>query len=157
MKAFLDNALSPAGVLIHDVVFKMTVDLKTGFYIAKYMRVDSPTAIVNKRIFDVEKEDGSSNIIPFEYPVYMKKRLHGLLSASTRAASEEAISWVLARFKASYNKLYVFDKGKSSLKFKLDTAFPYSDKVVLPNKTRKYTGRKSYTHTHTRKVKRPKV
>lgn len=32
IKAFLDNALSADGVRIHDMIFKMTIDLKTGLY-----------------------------------------------------------------------------------------------------------------------------
>lgn len=152
IKSFLDNALSTHGVLIHNMIFKMSVDLKTGFYIANYLRVDDyPTAVVNKNIL----KDGSSNIIPFEYPEYMKKRLHGLLAATNRTpVHEDALSLVLAKHKASYKNFYIFDKGKSRLKFKMETAFPYPDKLMFPNKTRKYIPMRHYKQIQTRKVKK---
>ena len=151
MKSFIDNALSSTGVLIHDMIFKMTIDLKTGFYIAKYLQVgDHPTATVNKRIYNSDND--THTIIPFEYPEYMKKRLHGLLATTKSSVEEDALSRVLAKHRASFKKVYIFDKGVSKLKFKMETAFPYPDKLLLPGKTRKHKNMKSYKHTQTRKA-----
>lgn len=147
MKTFLDNALSLSGVLINDMLFKITIDLKTGFYIAKQSNVSS-NENATKLLKVWNDAEPNHTVIPFEYPEYMKKRLHGLL-ASKIPIDEESLSNVLAKHKASYNKVYIFDKGKGHLKFKLEYAFPFPNRLHIRNKTRKQSMLRRHTHTKT--------
>ncbi len=153
IKTFLDNALSQSGVLIYDMLFKMTIDLKTGFYVAaKQECASNKNLIKSMKSMKVwsDSEEPNYTIIPFEYPEYMKKRLHGLL-ASKIPIDEESLSNVLAKHKASYNKVYIFDKGKGHLKFKLESAFPFPNKLHIRNKTRKQYVLRKHTHAKTLK------
>ena len=153
VKMFLDYALSPNGIQIHDMQLYMTIDLTTGFYYAKHKRIRNlrETETQNIKLWLPLDEDSEERpqheIIPFEYPVHMKKRLHGLLaSLSKRPALEEDFSRVLSSMKSSYNRVYMFDKGTSTMKFKMERAFPRPNRINLRNKTRKIG--KSYKHTH---------
>jgi hypothetical protein len=154
IKTFLDNALSPKGVLIHDMLFKMTIDLRTGFYIAKHAVVPyvGNNAIKNLKVWNSTSEDSKYNSIPFEYPEYMKKHLHGLL-ASKVPIDEESLSTILAKHKSSFNKVYIFDKGKSHIKFEMRNAFPFANRINVRNKTRKQPRVQKHTHSKTLKSK----
>lgn len=156
LKAFIDQALTPAGVKIHDMLLKFTVDLRTGFYVAKRIVLPSPNMeVVNIKVFKEPGdgvEDGDYDIIPFSYPSHMKKILHGLLvSAQKHPADEARLSNELARIKASYNRKYVFDKGKGHRFFEFENTFSAD---VLKNKTRRQTYPRNYKRSKT--MKRPR-
>lgn len=155
LKIFVDQALSPTGVKIHDMILKFTIDLRTGFYVAKYMALKTPnTEVTNIKVFK-ENDDGvdygNYDIVPFSYPTHMKKILHGLLS-QTMPADEVRLLSELARIKASYNRKYIFDKGTSCRIFELETSFTFHN---LKNKTRKQEYPKHYKRTKTMKRPRP--
>jgi hypothetical protein len=156
LKIFIDAALAPAGVKIHDMVLKFTIDLRTGFYTAKYIAFNaSNTEVLNIKIFK-ENEEGADyenyDIIPFSYPIHMKKVMHGFLSSQTTPIDEVRLSSELARIKSSYNRKYIFDKGKSYRIFELEKSFTLNN---LKNKTRKHEYPKNYKRTKTMKRPRP--
>jgi hypothetical protein len=151
IKTFLDNALSPAGVKIHDMIFRISVDKRTGFYIAHYDRiyVDVPKETSMLKIFTEAPEN---TIIPFEYPAYLKKRLHGVLASERKyPTSVEILSNNLSKHKASFRNKYIFDKHNSSRKFEYEKSFPHPNRLNIHNKTRKLS--KLHNHKHSKTVK----
>ena len=151
IKSFLESALSPAGVKIHDMVLKFTVDLRTGFYFAKYLVVPSENNItVNLKIYKEtnESELPEYDIVPFSYPAYMKKQLHGMLTAG-HPAGEDRLSKELARLQSSYRRKYIFDKGESRRVFEMEKSFPLH---TLKNKTRKMEFPRNYKRAKTMKL-----
>lgn len=153
VKQFLDTALSPAGVKIHDMVLKFTVDVRTGFYYAKH-RVIQFDSIVTSNITIYKETDESElsiyDVVPFSYPVNMKKQLHGIMS-STNPGGEDRLSKELARLQASYRRKYIFDKGNGYRVFEMEKSFPFHS---LKNKTRKTMIPTNYRRTKT--MKRPR-
>jgi hypothetical protein len=156
LKAFIDQALTPAGVKIHDMILKFSVDLRTGFYVAKHIVLPSPDMeVINIKVFKDPAEgvkDGDYDVVPFSYPMHMKKILHGLLSSGQKhPVDERRLSNELARIKASYNRKYVFDKGKAYRSFDFEHTFSF-DK--FKNKTRKQTYPRNYRRSKTMKCPR---
>jgi hypothetical protein len=150
VKAFLDTALSPGGVKIHDMNLKITVDVRTGFYFAKHRIIppgDSVTTNINVYRETDDSEMPTYDVVPFSYPANMKKQLHGLLS-STHPAGEGHLTRELARIQASYRRKYIFDKGQSYRTFEMENSFPFH---ALKNKTRKVTSPQNYRRAQTRK------
>jgi hypothetical protein len=151
---FLNNALSPCGVKVNEVIVNMTIDLRTGFYIAKYnkqLKLECEQTAI--KIYD--DNVSNYNIVPFHYPSYMKKRLHGLLASTYKNVSTEShLSRNLSKVKACFNKKYVFDKGKSKTKFELEKAFPRPDLYYNKPQTRKHKNVANYKSRKTYKAKR---
>jgi hypothetical protein len=157
LKIFVDQALSPAGVKVQDMLLKFTIDLRTGFYCAKYLVVpESNNEIANIKVFK-ETDEGVNyeeyDIVPFSYPTYLKKRIHRLLThAEKHPGDETSLSRELSRIKASYRRKYIFDKGKALRTFDLERSFQVHH---LRNQTRKKEYPKSYKRTKTMKRPRP--
>jgi hypothetical protein len=133
------------------MIFRISVDKRTGFYIAHYDRiyVDVPKETSMLKIFTEAPEN---TIIPFEYPAYLKKRLHGVLASERKyPTSVEILSNNLSKHKASFRNKYIFDKHNSSRKFEYEKSFPHPNRLNIHNKTRKLS--KLHNHKHSKTVK----
>lgn len=154
IKTFLDNALSPSGVKIHDMIFRISIDMRTGFYIAHSNRIKAEIPMETSPVNIFIEDAVEPVIVPFTYPSYMKKRLHGLLASKRKAPiSDHRFSDALTKHKASYNTKYIFDKRNSYRKFEFEKSFPHPNRLNIHNKTRKTSRRHNHKHSKTTKSK----
>lgn len=130
IKRFVDEALNPRGIYMHGTRYRFTIDLRTGFY-----RIDldiiskRPIPYVGNTVRIRNLEDDMNILIPFYYPVNVKKQLHGYLMRKPAVIEEELLT-TLNRFGASVQKYYQFDKGNPytyKMHYKMDTSFPRPD------------------------------
>lgn len=148
VKGFVDQALHPSGVYIHGTRYRFSIDLRTGFY-----RIDldivskSPIPYVGNTIRLRNLENETDMIIPFYYPINMKKQLHGFLMRK-RPMCEQELLMTMNRFGASVQKYYQFDKGNPLVynqHYRMDKTFPRPD--LSPHIRRRF-------RTFTRKIPR---
>lgn len=130
VKRFVDEALSPRGIYMHGTRYRFTIDLRTGFY-----RIDldivskRPIPYVGNTVRMRNLDDDSDILVPFYYPVNVKKQLHGYLMRKPPVIEEELLT-TLNRFGASVQKYYQFDKGNPltyKMHYKMETTFPRPD------------------------------
>lgn len=154
-KFIVNRALSPGGISIYGVVYKFTIDVRTGFYIAS-------SHLTNKQAYNTELTNviqlyrnsysdpyapEPEYTVPFSFPYNVKKDIHGFLrGAYKKAKSEEEFVIALNRIGSSFSKHYQFDISnpqKYKVNYKLETMFPRKE---LVSKQKRFT----------RKIKRDK-
>lgn len=154
-KIIVNSALSPGGISIHGVVYKFSIDVRTGFYIASshlpHKLLDNPelTNVIKlyKNSYSEPSTPEPEYIVPFSYPLKVKRDIHGFLRrASKKAKSEEELVIALNRIGTSFSKHYQFDIAnpqKYRAEYKLETMFPRNEFVKQKRFTRKVKRDKS--------------
>lgn len=120
----LNNALSPGGFSIGHTPYKFTIDTRTGFYVLDMPEIRRLDYTIRK--INVIGPDHSDKpvVVPFYYPLNIKKKLHASFSKNT---TEEALEGALNKIYGSYSKHYVLDKGIPVLKmpsYRMDLVLP---------------------------------
>lgn len=154
-KFIVNSALSPGGISINGVVYKFSIDVRTGFYIAssqiphKLMDNSELTNIIKlyRNSYSEPSTPEPEYVVPFSYPLKAKRDIHGFLrKASKKAKPEEELVIALNRIGSSFSKHYQFDMTnpqKYKAEYKLETMFPRNE----------FSKQKRFT----RKVKRDKT
>jgi hypothetical protein len=155
-KFIVNHALRPGGIRIYGVVYRFSIDVRTGFYVAsshltnnKYVDGLELTNVIKlyRNSYSEPYAPEPEYVVPFSYPYNVKKDIHGFLrGASKRAKSEEDFVITLNRIGSSFSKHYQFDMKnpqKYKVDYKLETMFPRNDLSTSKQKRR-----------FTRKVKR---
>lgn len=133
----LEAALSPDGIDIDGVIYTFTIDLRTGFYIAKNHAVprlsngrETGVLDVYRQVMDGEYSPNSRFIVPFEYPPRLKKGIHGYLSrmkSTNSRHTEDDVVANLNRLGASFSRHYIFHGSQPTeptLLYRIETQFP---------------------------------
>ncbi len=148
-KFIVNHALSPGGISIYGVVYKFTIDVRTGFYIASShltnKQADNPelTNVIKlyRNSYSEPYAPEPEYIVPFSYPYNIKKHIHGFLrGAYKKAKAEEEFVIALNRIGSSFSKHYQFDISnpqKYKANYKLETMFPRNELHV--SKPKRFT------------------
>jgi hypothetical protein len=138
MLKLMKAALDAKGFFIGNVSYKCTIDVRTGFYV-----LDLPDIrrlnYTTKRINIMKPDHSDPMIVPFHFPVELKKKIHSSLHKHT---TEEALETSLNRLYSSYSKYYIFNRGNPTIQkrlYKLDLVLPRPE-LDIPRK--KYTMKK---------------
>jgi hypothetical protein len=156
-KFIVNHALSPGGISIYGVVYKFSIDVRTGFYVASsYVSntmVDKPelTNVIQlyRNSYSEPYAPEPKYVVPFSYPYKVKKDIHGFLRGATKKAkSEEEFVIALNRIGTSFSKHYQFDitnPHKYKMNYKLETMFPRNELRV--SKQKRYTRKVKHDKT----------
>lgn len=146
MIRFMNAGLQKNGLYIDNIPYTFSIDLRTGFYVVDIPETRRLNYTIRKIPMNSPEYDSEPRIVPFHYPVELKKQLH----ASLRKSTEESLSRNLNRLYASYTKLYPLNKGnpdtfKAIYKMELAVPRPELDipKRHYTRKQKRNTVRKS--------------
>jgi hypothetical protein len=144
MLTVIKRALSSGGLLLKPYsqmnIYKFTIDIRTGFWIANIPEVRKLNWTTQKiKIRDADYSE-NTQIVPFFYPREFKHRLHSALTK--RPITEEELESNLNRVFSSYTKYHQFNRGSpNTFKtiYKMEMSTPRSD-LKPPSKrfTRKH-------------------
>lgn len=152
----LEAALSPDGIVVDGVRYTFTIDIRTGFYIAKNYGVqrltnsrETGTLDIYRQVMDGEYSPNSRFIVPFEYPSHLKKGVHGYLARMKSSGSrhtEDSVVANLNRLGASFSRHYVFHGSQPTeptLLYRIETQFPRPELTIPSMRRRRTTLRRS--------------
>ena len=134
MLKILNAALDSKGFFIGTIPYKFTIDVRTGYYVLDIPDIRRMNNSI-KKINIIKPDHSDPVIVPFHYPVEMKKKIHSSFSKHT---TEEGLENFLNKLYGSYSKYYVFNRGEPirEVKYSMDLVLPRPE-LDLPR--RKYT------------------
>lgn len=167
--AIVDRALSPQGILVDGVRYWFTIDLRTGFYVAKN---DSSTlhrepyieGLVGSFRKSIHEEYNPANfsVVPITYPASLKQEMQAFLDRHGRhretipsaAITEDDITQHVGKHGLSYSRQYSLQKNhpqKYAVNFRLEYMFPRTD--LRPLRLAKYNSPARTTRKHKSSVR----
>ncbi len=141
IQTILESALSPSGIDVNGVKYNFTIDLRTGFYVAKHSQLyfknsknqTQQNSLVRMYRQGLNDEYIPENkfVVPFSYPAKLKKDIHGFLARTfARNMKESDIVNNLSNLQYSFSRHFQFPKTRQQayeMNYKLESAFPRPD------------------------------
>ena len=129
IELLMDVLLSPSGANIKGIIYKLTVDLRTGFYILnKSVHIQDieeegdeeqniyDNTMLTYETWDEIREEFKNNIIPFQYPLKNKYKIMTMLGYQPDILENYELR--LGNHGLNLTNKYVLDKGNSTRKYK---------------------------------------